>query len=78
MLTAYDIKKFALISALNADIEAMKAANMERKSKGHALAYDEKAFYEVSNHLRAIAFKIRQAKNKRAPGEIIFKNESQI
>ena len=69
MLTAYDIKKFALISALNADIEGMKAANMERKSKGHALAYDEKAFYEVSNHLRAIAFGIRQAKNKRPSKE---------
>ena len=65
MLTAYDVKKFALISAINAEVEAMKAANIERKGKGLTLAYDEKAFYEVSNHLREIAFEIRQAKNKK-------------
>ena len=76
MMTAYDVKMFALISAINAEIEAMKAANMERESHGFALAYNERAFYNMSDKLREIAFEIRQSKNKISSEEVIFKNET--
>ena len=65
MIATYDIKRLALISSINAEIEAMKAANIERQSKGYALAYNEEAFHEASNQLREIAFEIRQSKNKK-------------
>ena len=41
----------ALAVSIAARIEGMKAANAERQSNGYALAYDEKAFFEVEEEL---------------------------
>ena len=41
----------AMSTALNARIEAMKAANQRRLSDGYALAYDEKAFAEIEEEM---------------------------
>lgn len=42
------------------EMEAMKAANVERESEGKALAYDEEAFMNLINrygiHRRSLAF----------------------
>jgi len=44
-------QKIAFIQAMTisalAEIEGMKAANLERINQGYALAYDEKSFMEV-------------------------------
>ena len=53
-MTSYDIKRLALISAVNAEIEGMKARNIEREANGFAMAYDDLAFSNKANELREI------------------------
>lgn len=45
------IEAFALL----AEIEAMKAENTERIFQGHAIAYDEQAFTDISLKLTELA-----------------------
>lgn len=45
---------FLEVMALNAEIEGMKAENSMRLSQGYTLAYDEHAFYEVAERIRAL------------------------
>jgi len=56
-MNQHDIKRLALISAINADIEGMKVANMRREAQGFALAYSENVFFEAAEELRALANK---------------------
>jgi len=56
-MSEYDIKRLALIFAVQAEIEGMKAANVEREAQGYALAYGEKAFAEAAEELKVLAYK---------------------
>ena len=51
------VKRLALVLAIQAEIEAMKAANIERESGGLALAYDEGYFMSAAEDLRNLAAK---------------------
>lgn len=46
--------------AVNADIEAMKAANQERLRRALALAYNEEAFDNRASTLRSLADRLRE------------------
>jgi len=50
----YDIIRFGLICALNAEIDGMKALNTERESNGHALGYDESDFVCKAEEIRTL------------------------
>ena len=50
-----DVKRLALVLAVQAEIEGMKAANAERLEAGYALAYNRDSFYEKSQELRNLA-----------------------
>ena len=56
-MNEYDVKRLAFVLAIQAEIEGMKTANIERENAGYALAYDEKAFTEVAEELRMLATK---------------------
>ena len=49
------VKRLALVLAIQAEIEGMKAANLERNSEGLALAYDEGWFNSAAHDLRSLA-----------------------
>ena len=51
----YDIRRLAMIYAKVAELEAMKADNIEREQSGHASAYSGEAFKNVMNDLHNIA-----------------------
>lgn len=53
----YTVKRLALILAVQADIEAMKAENDRRKDEGMAQAYDESFFFNKAEELRDLAYK---------------------
>jgi hypothetical protein len=52
----YDVKRLALVCAVNAEIEGMKAENENRKQLNHSMAYDEESFTEKAMELRNLAF----------------------
>ena len=41
-----------LAAILNADVEGMKALNLERQNRGYALGYDEGSFHDAGQELR--------------------------
>ena len=49
------VAHLAEIIAIQAQIEGMKATNIERENKGYALAYGEKEFEDKANELFGIA-----------------------
>lgn len=51
----YDIKRLALIFAIQAEVDGMKAANAESQCLGLAHAYGESAFAEAAEKLRVFA-----------------------
>jgi hypothetical protein len=51
----------ARIAALQAEMEAMKAANFERQINGEALAYDADAFFYIGCQFNAISDEAIQA-----------------
>ena len=51
----YDVKRLALVLAVQAEIEGMKAANVQRSSIGSSLAYDHQDFYSKSCELENLA-----------------------
>jgi hypothetical protein len=53
----YDIKRLALLAALQTEVEAMKAANEERKQKGESLAYVEADFAYLASQINTLAYK---------------------
>ena len=54
-MTGYDVKRFALTLAVQAEIEGMKVTNLERQDQAQGLAYDEREFVNAADELRAIA-----------------------
>lgn len=50
----------AEIMAAQARIEGMKALNVVRTSNGHALAYDDDAFFNEAQGLAVLADHVRQ------------------
>ena len=53
----YDVKRLALVLAVQAEIEGMKVANIERESQGFAIAYPEIEFVKAAEELRTTACK---------------------
>jgi len=56
-MTPYDVKRLALILALQAEIEAMKAANAERDMPREAAAHDASEFFDKARELDELAHK---------------------
>lgn len=56
-MTDSSVKRLALVLAIQAEIEGMKALNTERESRGEALGYDESAFIQAAEDLRVVAHK---------------------
>lgn len=56
-MNEYDIKRLALVLAIQAEIEGMKATNQDRLNGGWSLAYAESDFCEKAEELRILAAK---------------------
>jgi len=57
-MTIYDVKRLAMVLAVQAEIEGMKVANWEREINGHeAPAFPETAFFYASEQLMELASK---------------------
>ena len=54
-MTHYDVRRLALVLALQAEIEGMKAENLEREQLNISLAYSESAFINKAEELRNLA-----------------------
>lgn len=54
-MNEYDIKRLALILAIQAEIEGMKAENLQREHQNYAVAYDDASFQEMAERLRNLA-----------------------
>lgn len=48
------------LEALKAEIEGMKAKNIERVSNGHSLAYGEEAFSNIASQMASIGHNARE------------------
>lgn len=55
-MNEYDVKRLALVLALQAEIEGMKTENIARINQNYAIAYDEAAFQEMAERLRNVAY----------------------
>jgi hypothetical protein len=53
----YTVKRLALILAIQAEIEGMKAENMQREQQGYSMAWTESDFFEKAEELRQLAYK---------------------
>lgn len=56
-MTDYTVKRLARVLSLQAEVEAMKAANEARRVNDQSPAYNEGDFIEISNRLEAMAHK---------------------
>jgi len=56
-MTSYDIRRLALIFALQAEIEGMKAENTCCKNLGQSIAYNDELFFDKASELTALAYK---------------------
>ena len=54
-MNEYNVKRLALVLALQAEIEGMKAKNTARERQNYAAAYDENSFLEMAENLRKLA-----------------------
>lgn len=52
----YNVKRLALILALQAEIEGMKAENMQREQLNHSMAYNDNDFQAKAEELRSLAY----------------------
>jgi len=55
-MTHYDVKRLALVLAVQAEIEGMKAENILREQNEQSPAYGEKQFNEIANRLSDLAY----------------------
>lgn len=57
MMDVFDrhIARMAELFALQCEVEGMKALNAEREDQGYAQAYDEEAFHNHAQKMRAVA-----------------------
>lgn len=53
----YDVKRLALVLAVQADIEGMKIENLTRLSRDESAAYPDEEFTMKSHELRGLAYK---------------------
>jgi len=56
MMNEYDIKRLALVLAIQAEIEGMKAENLIREQVSHTVAYEGRHFQEKAEELRNLAY----------------------
>lgn len=56
-MNEYDIKRLALILAIQAEIEGMKAENYQRIVLDYSPAYGDENFQEKAQELRDLAYK---------------------
>jgi hypothetical protein len=56
-MTVYDVKRLALVFAIQAEIEAMKVANSERDTPSESAAYGDEHFFGKAQELEALASK---------------------
>ena len=56
-MNEYDIKRLALVLAMQAEIEGMKAENAYRKVYDNEPTYGEGHFQEMAEKMRDIAYK---------------------
>ena len=52
----YNVKRLALVLAIQAEIEGMKAENKQREIQGDSMAYIDKDFSEKANELTNLAY----------------------
>jgi hypothetical protein len=52
----YDIKRYGLILAVQAEIDGMKAENDQRKALNDSMAYTDKDFFNKAEEIRVISF----------------------
>lgn len=52
----YAVKRLALVLATQAEIEGMKAENMQRQAQGDSMAFTEKDFSDKAMDLRNLAY----------------------
>jgi hypothetical protein len=52
----YTVKRLALVLAIQAEIEGMKAENMKREYHGNSVAWTEVDFFRRANALRNLAY----------------------
>lgn len=62
--------RLALILAVQAEIEGMKAENKQREIMGDSLSYDEESFQNKAEHLRGLAYA-----NIDKPTDVSMKNK---
>lgn len=55
-MNEYDVKRMALVLALQAEIEGMKAENAQRQLWLRDLAYNEGDFQEMAEKIRNVAY----------------------
>lgn len=51
----YDVRRMALVLAVQAEIEGMKSDNMQREAVGSSMAYTEEDFFAKADDLRNLA-----------------------
>ena len=56
-MNEYDVKRLALVLSIQAEIEGMKAENMQRALMGESMAYREGDFEYRAEVLRVLALK---------------------
>ena len=56
-MTNSTVKRLALILAIQAEIEGMKAENMQREHQGLSVTYGDHSFQIKAEELREIAYK---------------------
>ncbi len=52
----YNVRRLALILAVQAEIDGMKAENMQRECENNSMAYTEKDFSDKAMELRNLAY----------------------
>ena len=55
-MDAYDVRRLALLSAINVEVEGMKAENKQREVQGESMAYTEHKFVEKAEELKDLAY----------------------
>jgi len=55
MESFYNVKRLALVLALQSEIEGMKAENENRKQNEYAMAYTSEHFQDMAEQLRILA-----------------------
>lgn len=56
MENIYDIRRLALILAIQAEVEGMKFENLQREQFNHSHTYTDEDFKDKANDLRNLAY----------------------